>query len=105
MLLFLGSCVTDEANRYFASEQYPATNPSSVEVLTSRPAKPFKVIAEFQSRGESDRSYKRKAAAIGADAIIVKNLGGYASLHSDWAGEDPYADSHSRRVAIAIKYE
>ena len=99
------SCATDVANRYYASQTYPAKSVEEVEVHFKRPNKDFEVIAEFQSRGESTNSFRKKAANIGADAIIIQNLGGYASLSSNWAGDDPHSNSHSRRVGIAIKYK
>lgn len=104
-VLGLTACVTDEANRYYASEKYSPKAIGEVEILHGRPSKKFDVMAEFQSRGESNESFRKKSALIGADAVIIRNLGGYASLGSQWAGEDPYSGSHSRRVAIAIKYK
>ena len=105
IMLSLTACVTDEANRYYASEKYSPKASGEVEILYGRPARKFDVMAEFQSRGESTESFRKKAALIGADAVIIRNLGGYVSLGSEWAGEDPNSGSHSRRVAIAIKYK
>lgn len=105
IILGLTACVTDEANRYYANEKYAPKAIGEVELLYGRPARKFDVIAEFQSRGESTESFRKKAALIGADAVIIRNLGGYASLGSEWAGEDPHSGSHSRRVAIALKYK
>ncbi len=99
------SCATDVANRYYATESYPPKSAEEVDVYFNRPNKDFEVIAEFQSRGESTNSLRKKAAKVGADAIIIQNLGGYASLSSNWAGDDPHSNSHSRRVGIAIKYK
>ena len=38
------------------------------------------VIADFQSRGENAKAMQKKAAKIGADAVIVVYLGGYYNL-------------------------
>lgn len=103
--VFLGGCVTDVANRYYADTKYPPRPVEQVELLTSRPSRPFVVIADFQSRGESPQSMRKRAAKIGADAIIVTNLGGYASLTSEWAGDDPYSNTYTRLIGTAIKYK
>lgn len=102
---FLTSCATDVANRYYAAEKYPPKPVEAVDLLTGRPSRPFDVIADFQSRGESANAMRKRAARIGADAIIVTRLGGYASLHSQWAGDDPYSDTYSRLIGTAIKYK
>ncbi len=106
LVLPLMSCANDVANRYYAAEKYPPKKAEDVEILTSKPARKFIVLADFQSRGESNDSYAKRAAAIGADAIIVTSLGGYYSLNEEDAGKDRYKDKyHSRRVATVIKYQ
>jgi len=101
----LVGCATDVANRYYAAEKYAPKSVEQVDLLRGRPARPFIVIADFQSRGESAQAMRKRAAKIGADAIIVTNLGGYASLSSEWAGEDPYSNTYSRLIGTAIKYK
>ena len=103
--LILTSCVTDVASRYYANQQYAPKPVEQVELLRGRPSKPFDVIADFQSRGESYESMRKRAAQIGADAIIITNLGGYASLTTQWAGDDPYSHYYSRLVGTVIKYK
>ena len=44
------------------------------------------MIADFQSRGESPEAVRKKAADIGADAVIISILGGYYSRSEEWAG-------------------
>jgi len=105
LVSFLGSCATDEANRYYSPVRYPEKAPSQVAILTSRPAHDFIVIADFQSRGENAKAMQRKAAKIGADAVIVVPLGGYYSLGDQWANSDSQRDSFSRIAATAIKYK
>ena len=48
---------------------------------------------------------QKKAAQIGADAVIVVFLGGYYSLNDQWANYDSQNDSFSRITATAIKYK
>ena len=103
--ILLSGCATDVANRYYADTKYPPRPVEQVELLHSRPSRPFVVIADFQSRGESAQSMRKRAAKIGADAIIVTNLGGYASLTSEWAGDDPYSNTYTRLIGTAIKYK
>jgi hypothetical protein len=104
IVAILSGCVSDEANRYYGSVRYDAVPVGKVQILTRKPSKPFTVIADFQSRGDSFKSIQKKAAKIGADAVIVTNLGGYASVGSRWAQHDPYSDSHGHIVGSAIKY-
>jgi len=99
------SCVSDEANRYYLSERFPVKKPSEVAVLFSKPKRDFIVIADFQSRGDTAQAMQKKAAKIGADAVIVTFLGGYYDMRSQWASEDSQADSYSRVVATAVKYK
>jgi len=103
--LSLSACVTDEANRYYSATKYSPVSVDKVEILTSKPTKKFTVIADFQSRGDTYSSLQKKAAKIGADAIIVTNLGGYVSTESQWAGSDPYRHTASRVFGTAIKYD
>lgn len=102
---FLSGCVSDVANRYYSNETYPAKKIDEVELLFEKPKRPFIVIADFQSRGESFESLRKKAAKIGADAIIVVALGGKYSLSEEWAKNDRYKNKyHSHVAGTAIKY-
>lgn len=104
-LCLLASCVSDEANRYYSTEHYPARDPSTVEILKSRPPRPFTVIADFQGRGQTASGLQRRAAKIGADAVIVTFVGGWVSTQTKWADDDPYADTSSRSLGTAIRYK
>jgi hypothetical protein len=102
--LVLCGCVQDVANRYYASERYAERPAKEVELLFKAPTRPFTVIADLQSRNESPEGMRKRAAKIGADAIIVSPLGGLYRLNEDWAGSDSMAGSYSRLVGSAIKY-
>lgn len=101
----LFGCATDVANRYYGAEKYPAKNPTDLEILWQRPARDFVVIADFQSRGESPEDLRDKAAAIGADAVIVAILGGAYARSDEWAGNDSQSRTYSRITGTAIKYK
>lgn len=99
------ACVSDEANRFYGDEHYPAKSPEQVEVLERNPKRAFKVIADFQARGDSFESLRKKAAAIGADAVIVRDLGGLYDTRDVWAGQDREKGvTASRVVGTAIRY-
>jgi hypothetical protein len=102
------SCAQDVANRYYAAQQYPERDPRSVELLFHAPSRPFNVIADFQSRGESPESFRKRAAKIGADAVIVTRVGGLYSRSEEWAGSDTRAnaavDLTGHLIGSAIKY-
>lgn len=103
--VIVAGCVTDVANRYYLTEKFPPKAPAEVSILYSKPARPFNVIADFQSRGESATSLQQQAAEIGADAIIVSSFGGTYSFGERWAGSDKYSGSGSRVVGTAIRFK
>jgi hypothetical protein len=104
-LVFLTACVSDVANRYYLDEVYPAKNVDEVAILQAKPDRPFVVIADFQSRGESAGDLRRKAAEIGADAVIVVEVGGSYSRGEEWAHTDKYKDrDHSHILGTAIRF-
>ncbi len=105
LFIFLQGCTSDIANRYYASEQYPSKNKEEVLILDSKPTRPFIVIADFQSRGESSSDLQEKAAKIGADAVIVSHIGGYYSRDEEWASKDRYQGKfHDHILGTAIKF-
>jgi hypothetical protein len=104
-ILSLLGCVSDVANRYYSSEQYPPKNKEDVLILHSKPIKPFVVIADFQSRGENSSDLQEKAANIGADAVIISHVGGYYSTGEEWASQDRYKNEyHDHILGTAIKF-
>lgn len=105
LTFFLPGCVSDVANRYYAEEKYEAKNIQDVQILSSKPTRPFIVIADFQSRGERPEDLQEKAAAIGADAVIISYVGGYHSGDEEWASEDRYKGKYyDHIIGTAIKY-
>jgi len=109
--LGLSSCA-DKAFRYYSDTQYPAKEREEVEILWSKPDKPFTVIADFQARRISIFETRRgaakymqsKAAEIGADAVIVGAYGGWRARSDKWASEDSHATSFDRYTGTAIRY-
>lgn len=102
--LLLGACASDVANRYYSSKQYPEKEPERVQILSANPSRPFEVIADFQSRGDTPESLRKKAAKIGADAIIIAGIGGVYNRSEEWAGKDRNEGSYSRITGTAIIY-
>lgn len=105
LALSLSSCATDVANRYYAPTTYPPKQPEQVEVLRQAPTRPYEVIADFQSRGDSVKAVRNKAAKIGADAVIISTLGGYYELAEQWASSDAQSNTYSRICGTAIRYK
>jgi len=98
-------CVSDEANRYYLKENLPAKNINDVEILRGKPQRPFIVVADFQAKNASFEYMRKRAAEIGADAVIIVPLGGWYSRGEIWAGRDTHSDSYSSLVGTAIKYK
>ena len=103
--MLLTACASDVANRYYGHERYKPKNPQDVEILWKKPNRDFVVIADFQSRGESPEAIRKKAAQIGADAVIISILGGLYSYDEEWADNDRYSDTYNRITGTAIKYK
>ena len=104
VLCFATGCVSDQAHRYYADERYPPRAVDEVELLYEAPAQPHVVIADFQARGASLKYMRKKAAEIGADAVIVGMYGGYRSKSDEWASEDKHSNTYSRITGTAIRY-
>ena len=99
------SCASDVANRYYVAEKYPPKPVDQVQLLDHQPDRPYDVIADFQSRGESPQDMRQRAAAIGADAVIVSTLGGYYGEQEEWAKQKDFNTIHTRIVGTAIRYK
>ena len=104
-LVWLSGCAaTDVANRYYSEERYAPVPQDQVQILTRAPDTPYEIIAEFQSRREQPSDVQRKAAEIGADAVIITLFGGDHSLTAEWAqGDRDMEKTFSRIVGVAIK--
>jgi len=105
LLALAVGCATDVANRYYLSEHYPARDPTTVELLWRRPDHPFIVMADFQSRGESPEDIRKKAALIGADAVIIATIGGLYDRSTEWAGTDKESGTYTHITGTAILYQ
>lgn len=101
----VSACVSDEANRYYGGQRFAAKPPEDVVVLREAPSQPYVVIADLQSRGDTVKSLQKKAADIGADAVIVSFLGGSFNPNDKWAGKDSQAGTYTRAIGVAIKYK
>lgn len=109
-LVMIGSvvasgCVTDQAHRYYANSRFPSRPFEEVEVLYEAPSWNYEVIADFQARGASVKYMQKKAAKIGADAVIVGKYGGYRAKSDEWASDNTYGRWYSRITGTAIKHE
>jgi len=100
----LVGCVTDEANRYYLQYKLPAKAINEVEVLREAPQQAYTVIADFQARDATIKHMQKRAAEVGADAVIVVPAGGNYSRQEIWAGNDQYANTYTRLIGTAIKY-
>lgn len=103
--LLAPGCASDVANRYYAPQRFPPREINDVQILWQKPDRPFTVLADFQSRGESPEDMRKKGAEIGADAVIVSLLGGNYSLKEQWADKDRYSQTYTRIAATAIKFD
>jgi hypothetical protein len=79
--------------------------PSEVAILDAEPTRGYTVIADFQMRRGSEKTVRKEAAKIGADAVIITRIGGLYNRGERWAGSDQQGSSYSRTVATAIKYK
>ena len=102
--LLISGCVSDQANRYYGVERFPAKPIEQVEVLYDIPTRPYDIIADFQARGASVKYMREKAVEIGADAVIVGRYGGYRAKGDEWASKDTFAKSYSRITGTALVY-
>jgi hypothetical protein len=101
----ISGCASDIANRYYAGQRFPPRPTSEVQIYWKNPDRPFTVLADLQSRGESPEDMRKKGAEMGADAVIVSLLGGNYSLKEQWAGQDRYSQTYTRIAATVIKFD
>jgi len=99
-----GACASDQASRYFLSEKLAPRSVEQVVLLNAAPARRYEIIAEFQARGSSPETMRKKAAEVGADAVIVVLAGGYRATSSEWASDATYSSYYTRIIGTAIRY-
>jgi len=102
--LFLTGCAI-EAHRYYLKEKLPAKNIKEVDVLWEAPVRPYVVIADLQASNTTVKCIQKRAAEIGADAVIVTLTGGHYSESEIWAGNDRYSNTYTGLIGTAIKYK
>ena len=100
----LFSCATDEAARYYGDVEYASRPPEDVDILYAAPTRPYAVLADIQAYNVSPAHMQRRAAEIGADAVIIVPAGGAYSQSEVWAGQDRYHRTYTRLLATAIRY-
>lgn len=105
LLIFEIGCISDEANRYYLKETLPPKKISEVEVLREEPQRPYIVVADFQAKNASFKHMQKRAAEVGADAVIVVPAGGWYSRNEVWADKDKQSNSYSRLIGTAIQYK
>lgn len=101
--LLVTGCAQDVASRYYGSVRYAPKPSAEVQILWKNPDRKYVVIADFQSRGESPDDLRDKAAKLGADAVIVQLLGGFATFDEYPSLEKQYI-SYSRIAGTAIRF-
>lgn len=102
-------CTSDEADRYYLKENLPPKNVNDVKILREKPQRSYTVIADFQAKngwfGVPVEYMQKKAAAIGADAVIIVYTGGSYSWGETRAGGESNSNSYTGMVGTAIKYK
>lgn len=89
-LLLMTSCATDEAYRYYGkSERKAPKKKNEVTVYYKDPGLKYEPIADFQARGSSHlvEEFQKKAAEVGADAIIITITNESYDKNTEWAGD------------------
>lgn len=104
MFIFTG-CATDQAHRYYLTEKLPSKSLEQVEILWAPPSRPYILVADYQSRGESAADMQKRAAADGADAVVVTLIGGsFVYITQDRPNPNPVS-TFSRITGSAIIYK
>ncbi len=104
-IVFQVGCVHDEANRYYLKEQLPAKNIDEVVILNEEPPEPYIIIADLQVNNATFKYMQKRAAEIGADAVIIVPAGGWYSREEVWADRDRHSGTFTRLIGTAIKYK
>jgi hypothetical protein len=104
LIPILSGCVSDEANRLYIENPLSPKSVEDVDVLWKAPDIEYTVIADFQAKGASIKYVRKRAAEIGADAVIVVLAGGNYSYSEVWAGKDSMSNTYSRIIGTAIIY-
>jgi hypothetical protein len=119
LVFLLAACAPPLRIYYFpGARHYPPMSPASVDLLRNEPSRPHEALAEIRmdpparmSRFEVERRLREKAAAIGADALIIE----VDTVYHERVWVGPYRAYRGRRVhrtvvrdhiivAVAIRY-
>jgi len=116
VLLILSGCshVSVHSHEYIGLPEFPATNPSGIEILHAPPARPHDRIGEVTlfpegnpAKKDIEDKLKKAAAAMGADAVVIvsdsmKELGEY--MTGPWWDGQINTEWGRVIVAVAIRY-
>ncbi len=77
--IFYSGCITSSAVIYDENTKYSATNPKKVKIFRNEPPQPYIALGEVTAGNNShmswlENSLRKKAAAIGGDAVIITNV-------------------------------
>ena len=92
-LLCLCGCASARSNRYTRAPQYPPTDPATIQIYHVEPDEPYERLGEIAYDGMAIASWsgaekllREKAAAMGADAVLVLQSGSYVSGNTPAVG-------------------
>jgi hypothetical protein len=115
-ILFLFGCsyVSVQSHQYLGMPEFPATDPSSIEILHAPPARPHDRIGEITlfpegnpSKKEIENKLRTTAAQMGANAVVIvsdstKEVGEYMS--GPWWDRQINTEWGRVIVAVPIRY-
>jgi hypothetical protein len=114
--------VSATSMQYVGVPQFPATNPTTVEILRAEPSRPPERLGEVSlttttspapAMSDVEGALRARAGALAADAVVVvydrlQPIGAYAPGGTMWWDGGPdrtlYPITGRRLVGVAIKY-
>jgi hypothetical protein len=103
LVVLLSGCASARSVHYARATQYPPTDPAKIEIYRVEPAEPYERLGEIEYNGMAIASWsgaekmlREKAAAMGADAVLVLQRGTFVSGYSPGVGS--YAASSAGGV-------
>ena len=102
----MSGCSSVQSKHYTRAPQYPPTDPAKVEIYRVEPAEPYERLGEIEYDGMAiaswsgaEKKVREKAAAMGADAVLVLQRGSYVAGYTPGVGS--YAGSSAGGVGTA----